>query len=310
MSREVPVIRILSITRSDIAPTQHPQDTVVDWKSRNSSRLPYTELWWVPSLLFSTVVVSHTMSLPLLVPTSTFRPRTAVDIRVGKFHVIQLLIHLRHRDWTWYQENAEDITEECLELLQEKVLPRMVGDELEAYYHAKHPGVLPPLEEELGSKVGSKNKKGSKKQQGKGKKGGVSAAAAAASTKKRKGKAQGEDDEKEKPEKDVYFSFGDTIQLSYRREPALPYKTIFFKNQLREDDTVAKSKKLFSSNNSRFRDYLRLSHRLLIWISKADSDQKTNPDPKDVGFYRPEMIPISSLFRQPADLELEDDDED
>ncbi|KAG7365564.1 hypothetical protein IV203_038768 [Nitzschia inconspicua] len=266
---------------------------------------------------------------------STFRPRTLIDMRVGKFHTVQLLVHIRQQDWKWYQENAVEITEEFQELMQERVLPRMVGTELEDYYRTKHTGVLPPLEEELGDNsssskvVASKNNKlggGGKKREtttstkGRGKNvskgagGTVSSTskATAKNSKKRKGISllqllqDNNDGSGKKPEKDVYFSFGDIIQLSYRKEPALSYKTIFFQKSQQDDP----SKKKSIMNTTSFRDYHRLSHRLLIWISKLDPDQKTNPDPKGVGFYRPELIPISNLFRPPAELDLDDDDDD
>ncbi|KAG7345893.1 hypothetical protein IV203_004960 [Nitzschia inconspicua] len=264
---------------------------------------------------------------------STFRPRTLIDMRVGKFHTVQLLVHIRQQDWRWYQENAVEITEEFQELMQERVLPRMVGTELEDFYRTKHPGVLPPLEEELGGNnnnnssskvVASKNNKlggGGKKREttsnkGRGKKGSKggggtvtssTSKAIAKNSKKRKGYSLLQLLQDNKPEKDVYFSFGDIIQLSYRKEPALSYKTIFFQSQ---QDDPSKKKSTTTMNTTSFRDYHRLSHRLLIWISKLDPDQKTNPDPKGVGFYRPELIPISNLFRPPAELDLDDDDDD
>jgi hypothetical protein len=254
-------------------------------------------------------MTSHTTPL-LLDPSLPHRPRTSIDVQVGKFHVLQVLIHIRKRDWKWYQDHAQDITEEFQELLQERVLPRMVGNEIEDFLRSKYPNVLPPPEED---KVASKNKKGGNKKReiataGKGK--GKKAAAPNATfknPKKRKGIV--DDDGSEKAEKDVYFSFGDIIQLSYRREPAMSYKTIFFEKK----NPHAKAKegsKTSAATKTPFRDYRRLSHRLLIWISKLDPDQKTNPDLQGIGFYRPEMIPISSLFRQPADLDLDDDDND
>jgi hypothetical protein len=237
---------------------------------------------------------------------------------VGKFHVLQLLIHLRKRDWKWYQENAQSISEEFQELLQERVLPRMVGNELEEYLHAKHPGVLVPLLEQEYSvgKVVAKNNKMKKQdttvgsKSGRGKeagKGGTLATAKPRSnknSKKRKAYMQIEESN-EKPEKGVYFSFGDIIQLSYRREPALSYTTLF----LSSNHVGVINKSSDTRNNNPFTNYRKISCRLLIWVSKLDQDQKTNPDPEGVGFYRPEMIPIPNLFRQPAELALDEKDD-
>jgi hypothetical protein len=235
-----------------------------------------------------------------------------MDVRVGKFHVLQLLIHLRKRDWKWYQTNAQGISEEFQELLQERVLPRMVGKELEEFVRAKHPGVFAPLPEQeyTNSKVTAKYKvkkqdKASGSHIGRVKaegKGGTTVVAKPRSNKNSKiRKASMEIVESlEKPEKSVCFSFGDIIQLSYRREPAFSYTTVFFPSNQAGDINNS----IPSRNNIPFTNYRKLSCRLLIWVSKLDQEQKTNPDPEGVGFYRPEMIPIPNLFRRPAELDL------
>ena len=65
-----------------------------------------------------------------------------------------------------------------------------------------------------------------------------------------------------------------------------------------------------SSSSSKFYDHDKLSKQVLIWISQVDPAQKTNPDPVGVGFYRPEMLPVSSLFRRPEESSDDDDDDD
>jgi hypothetical protein len=232
---------------------------------------------------------------------------------VGKFHVLQVLIHLRKRDWTWYQANAQSISEEFQELLQERVLPRMVGKELEEFVRAKHPGVLqPPPEQEYsdGKQLGKKNEKASGSNNGRGNEAGTGGTTATAkprakkTRKSRKAPMQTQPS-MEKPEKSVYFSFGDIIQLSYRQEPAVSYVTLFYPTSQACHINASTS----TGENSPFTNYRKLSCRLLVWLSKLDHELKTNPDPEGVGFYRPEMIPISNLFRQPAELDLDEIDD-
>ena len=93
-----------------------------------------------------------------------YRPRQSLDIKVGKFHMLEALIQVRPADWEYFQQHRDDVQEELLELLQERVLPRMFGKELEAFYRAKHPGVLPPLDHEYyGDEAVPATKRGKKK---------------------------------------------------------------------------------------------------------------------------------------------------
>jgi hypothetical protein len=212
------------------------------------------------------------------------RPRACLEFRVGKSHLVEVLLHLRRADWDWYQSNEQDISEELLELMEQSVIPRMFGEEIERYHAKRNPNLFPPEK----STVGSKNKKTKNHHPN-----------TANKRKPRKGSKtqlpvqQPVVEEEKKPDKDVYFSFGEILQLAYRRQPLSSNRgrTIFFKE-----------------GNTGFHNLPKLPDRLLIWCSKiVDPQNKTNPDPAGVGFYRPEMIPIASLFREPKD-EADDDD--
>jgi hypothetical protein len=216
------------------------------------------------------------------------RPIAYHELRVGKSHLLEVMLHLRRADWDWFQSHEQDVEEELLELLEESVVPRMFGDLIENYHARRNPKFLPP--DKL--TVGSKNNKSAKNpQKRKPRKGSKNKAAASASPVV----------EEKKPDKDVYFSFGELIQLAFRKQDTSSSssgRTIFYKTKSDNDDTTT----------SLFEDCPKLPHRLLIWISKIDPQNKVNPDPSGVGFYRPEMIPISSLFREPKDEEIDVDD--
>jgi hypothetical protein len=246
------------------------------------------------------------------------RPRRCLDLRVGESHWLQAVVHLRRIDFQWYKENEDEITAELLELLETSIVPRVFGKEIENYHKRNNPGVIP--EDETTSKVGSKNKSHNNNNNSRGgKKRGAGASGAAvskndnrskkkqatAATKGKAGRTNIDDDEennnKKKPEKDVYYSFGELIQLAYQSQEKKSHRTILYKVQETDDDND-------NGSRSNFYDHHKLSREVSIWISQADVDQKTNPDPAGVGFYRPEMLPVSSLFRRP-DESSDDDDE-
>lgn len=227
------------------------------------------------------------------------RPRSSIDIRVGNNHLVETVLQLRRADWEWYIENESEIEHELLELLEESIIPRMFGREIEEQPH-KQKGSSTEKQQQQQQQVGSKNTT----------RGGKKKKKTAKSTKKAS-LSKIIDEHEEKPEKDVYFSFGELIQLAYRRENLLSKSgymtqhTLFYKEEEEEENTGDEQKG--ESITSSFDYFPKLSHRLLIWISKIDPQNKTNPDPPGVGFYRPELIPISDLFRQPKGVVDPDD---
>ena len=194
--------------------------------------------------------------------------RTFMELRVGKSHLVEVLLQVRRADLGWYRSNYNTIQEELFELMQENVLPRMCGEEIENFHRMKHPNLFPP------DIAGSKNASKAKHSKPAGRKKGKKA-------------PPPPEEEKQKPDKEVYYSFGETIQLAYRRQELKSSQgaTIFYK---------AKEK-------GNFLELPKLSHRILIWCSKLDPHNKTNPDQLNVGFHRPELIPIASLFREPKE---------
>ena len=136
------------------------------------------------------------------------RPRVSFELRVGKSHLVEVLLHLRRADWDWYQTNEQDIQEEFLELMEQSVIPRMFGDLVEKYHIERNPNLVPPEK----SAVGSKNKKKTSTtnpnaKQRKSRKGAKSQPIP---------KALVEEEEK-KPDKDVYFSFLESDRPRYSR---------------------------------------------------------------------------------------------
>lgn len=283
------------------------------------------------------------------------RPRSSFDIKVGRFHLLEVTVHLvthrrsaSHRkslrnnklrandntayqdEWDWYEANREEINGEFLELLEASVFSRMFGKELEDFHQKNNPSVLPQECDEFDG-IGSKNKAGgNNKRKRKGN--------TATSKKQSKTKLKGlpaivnkdEDDGDQKPDKDVYFSFGKLIQLAYKKQPIKYDKsswTILFRSNRGDDKSESKNDAANSESKTKspneaasFHDRKKLSSRLLVWISKSDAAAAASSEGRETmvasrrpgeGIYRSEMIPISSLFRKPKELmDLSDDEED
>ena len=223
------------------------------------------------------------------------RPRTALDIRVGSSHVVEVLLHLRRADWTWYRANEKEIEDELMILLESCILSRMFGDEVEAYHRRMNPHLFADE-----SQIGSKNVKNRPKKSVASKKKGRKAKAAAPQV------VQETATELKKQEKEVYFAFGDTLQLAYRKEElpqndrSLGGRTLFCPPD--DENTTIITDCVSDANHHAEYQYLpKLSHRLLIWCSKNDPNNPTNQDAENVGFLRQDMIPIVSLFREPKE---------
>mmetsp|Transcript_5148 Transcript_5148/g.12290 ORF Transcript_5148/g.12290 Transcript_5148/m.12290 type:complete len:283 (-) Transcript_5148:233-1081(-) len=274
------------------------------------------------------------------------RPRSSFDIQVGRFHLLEITVHLvthrrdsSHRtilqrkiggeildddEWDWYDSNKEEINAEFLELLEATVLSRMFGKELVDFHRVKTPSILEQENDDIGG-IASKNKIGSKRKR----KGNAATSRKQMNKTKHKGLAAIADDaQDEKPEKDIYFSFGELIQLAYKKEPIRDdrsSRTILFRTNHEKKDISASLEKSaegnakVSSEAVSFHNRTKLSHRLLVWVSKSDAavsasegglDNKAASRPGE-GIYRSEMIPISSLFRKPKELmDLSDDEDD
>ncbi|CAJ1891387.1 unnamed protein product [Cylindrotheca closterium] len=254
------------------------------------------------------------------------RPRSQIDIRVGSSHIVETLLHLRREDYPWYLANEEEINEEFLELLQESIIPRMFDVELEEYHNQLSPELMPLPEDQVGSKntkslnMAIANQKGRNNRKGRKKK--------ISKTESQQQQAELKQQRtQEKLAKEISYAFGSTIQMAYRLQPlnsksgqAYDQRTLLFpessssslpneSSSLNGDSSTKKGTKNSDAAIAqlRFPCPVKLPQRIVIWISKVDPHDQTNPDPKGVGFYRPEFIPISSLFRKPKDDDSLDD---
>ena len=307
------------------------------------------------------------------------RPRTSFELKVGNYHLLEVTVHLRRRnrnrnrsvgttekteietnetivdndDWDWYNTNRDEVNDELLELLERSIISRMYGIEIEEYHQKFHPTVLPPKNNDI-NQIGSKNK--NKKRKAGGKKTTTSKKKsnnAKTMTKKKKNYASfgknnsnnnddDDDDGDEKPEKDIYFAFGELIELAYKKQSIDKddsySQTILYKKKSNNTDndndnddndeirhdatgpvnnqegtkTATSTTTATATSTTNFYDRQKLSSRLLVWISPTSiagsndvvsAATATATNKLDTIYeYRQEMIPISNLFRKPAEV--------
>lgn len=106
---------------------------------------------------------------------------------------------------------------------------------------------------------------------------------------KAKGKATAQEDDEEdkkKPEKDVYYAFGKTLQLAYRCEDVSKSDSVSFTFRKNSDD-----------GDGILRQLDKLPKRVVAWVFPFDPTKPSEVDPTDGGFPIPERIPIANLFR-------------
>ena len=176
---------------------------------------------------------------------------------------MDVLLHLRRADVEWFQSSPEH-KKELFHLLSQHIIPKECEQEIEQYHDKRDHRRPRP------SEIGEKNKQ-------RGKKGG----------KKRKGAPEPEG--KEKPQREIRHVFGDDMQVTYRAEQM----------KQNESATLIFPKKTDESKPSMFRQLPKLSKRIVLWCYPREIEDSDSP-PTGGGFPRPEMLPISSLFRTPS----------
>lgn len=197
----------------------------------------------------------------------TIGTRTFLELRVGRTHTVNVLLHLRREDVEWFHSSLEEHKQELFRLLSQHIIPNTCEQEIEQY-HDRCNGIYPPVVE-----VGEKNKP-------KGKKGG----------KKRKGAPAEPEAKTEKPKREIRHVFGESLRLTYRVEDTKEHEgvTLLFPKNSKESKGPA----------PKFRQLPELSKRIVLWCyPKSENEDST--ESKGGGFPRPEMVPITSLFRAP-----------
>jgi hypothetical protein len=259
------------------------------------------------------------------------RTRTYLELRVGSRLLVEVVLYIRQTDLAWFNHedrHGKDITEnvtigvnndddddddnhsstqvdhgkDLLAVLETSVLPRMMHQEVEDLYYKPYPKKLkpPPLGAQGIPILTGDNQstKSSKKKQQNSKRGSKRTA-------KNKGKGMVDVDEdiddnttKRTTEKEVFYAFGQSLQLAYKCEDIALHKSksmtlVFPEPNDQPDDDAKKTRQ----GEGILYELDRLPKRIVAWIFPFDPTQPNQPDPTDGGFPIPERIPIAHLIR-------------
>ncbi|GAX19161.1 hypothetical protein FisN_3Lh105 [Fistulifera solaris] len=207
-------------------------------------------------------------------------PRTFLEIKVGQQQCVDVVLHIRRADISWFNEDktpGNSKFNELLKLLEEKVIPRMFDDELEQKRaELNHEKVPPPLGPG-GIPIAEKNEILKKRKRFNRKEAALELQ-----------RLEEEDKKRQKKELDIHYAFTDNMMITYRLHIIKDKRTetlVFFKDE----------------TETSFVPLHKLSRRLLLWCYPNDANgDPTSPDPPGGGFGRTELIPIADLFRNPS----------
>lgn len=205
----------------------------------------------------------------------TFDTRTFLELRVGRTHTVDVLLHLRRSDVKWFHSSADN-KKELFRLLSQHIIFRECEKEIQEFHDVRN-GIRPVVE------VGEKNKPKAKK-----------------GKKRKKGEPAEPSEPKEKPKRDIRHVFGTGIQVTYKTEEVSDKEgaSLIFPKSATNDEKKSNTK----GPAPKFRQLPKLSKRIVLWCyprDEATDDSTVSPAPEGQGFPRPEMVPITSLFREP-----------
>jgi len=190
------------------------------------------------------------------------KTRVSLELIVGTTHTVEVLIHLRRQDTAWFHSVPEH-KQELIVLLGDKILRKQFEKEIIAYRAKRWPKQSHTVE------VGES---------------GVSKKARAKPKRGRDDLCQ--DPTVEKPKRDIMHAFSDNIQVTYRLQEIIPYESATLMVQSHD------------KNDFQFCQLEKLSKRIILWCyPRRESSNLNELDPEDLGFPRPELIPIGSIFR-------------
>jgi hypothetical protein len=252
--------------------------------------------------------------------------RVFLEVRVGPLHSVEVVLHVRAADRAWFESLAVDeaagsgvgpLPVALMHSLEQSILPRWFTDEI-VKDMSKHlerkapPPVLGPGGHAVvigESNVLAQQLKQQQQQAAAGKKktrrrGGAKQAAAAAAAAAELSRVA------ETKKKDVYYAFGETsMQIAYRLQEIATSKQS-------AHPTLVFTESKGGGGKIKMQSLIKLPRRILLWCSPppyptATATNGTSNEESDMGggFYRPEFIPMGSIFRAPRD-EQDDQEED
>mmetsp|Transcript_16323 Transcript_16323/g.24703 ORF Transcript_16323/g.24703 Transcript_16323/m.24703 type:complete len:202 (+) Transcript_16323:153-758(+) len=194
--------------------------------------------------------------------------RTFLEVTVGTTHNLEVILHVRQSDSEWYFSRHDEI----IGLLSSRVIPREFETEI-TDYHKKANGSLQ-------IQVGEKNKSATTNTGRDGKR------------KRKRGNSKTITQQvSEKSHRETRHVFGENIQLSYRLQDIT--------SDVNHSVTISVG---WENEKLAFEHLPKLSKRLVVWCFPfVGHPSDEDVDILDGGFPRPDLIPMSHLFREPPE---------
>ena len=256
---------------------------------------------------------------------NSYTSRTFLEVKVANKWSLHVYILMRHRDLPWFHSDVAYHEEQLLHLIKEFLIPKEFPDlfSVSDIFEDDINGITTTTTENSNNKsnnqnniIGEKNIQQLRKKlkgtaaaytkntkNNRSKKTIVTKSAAQSSKTKTAvafaGKNSSEslnNNSKIRDYKsDVGILFGETLQITYRMENVTNASfTLLYKNE-------SKDEKLAS-----FISLKTLPRSVVLWCYPLDISSPTKPNPDDSGFPRPEMVPITCLFHQRRDEEIQE----
>lgn len=222
-------------------------------------------------------------------------PRTFVELRVGAFQSVEVVIHIRRADMPWFNgagseevvdcdrtkaTNNEMVFNQLLNIIQASILPRMFSDEIEKNYYTcigqapppdLGPGGIPTHVPKSIASDTTKKSYNPKRQR-------ISKVKLAEMKRLEQEAAR----QQRQAEKDIYYATNleNTMQVAYRMEavPKYGHATLLFQQEQPTTSLVSLKK---------------LQRRILLWcypVNESDNQNSLNV----ARTYNHEMVPVST----------------
>ena len=254
--------------------------------------------------------------------SSCYGTRNLVELRVGKNGALQVQLHLRSCDVGWFNENSTGCISQLLSLISKKILPQEFQEELENTAAKKVPSSSvrsTNIETKKRKKASKHNDRGSKEETNANP---YKSKPPAKKSKRfkapKKGNPASSNTTREKDDKksksylstmETKYLFGDSIQITYRVKTIRTSHRATLSIKSHAADQVDGHDR--NRNNTdpctkselgkicRFECLRLLPKLVIVWLYPFDPLNPKQPymDCTD-GFPRPELIPISSLFKE------------
>ncbi|KAL7531425.1 hypothetical protein ACHAWF_003765 [Thalassiosira exigua] len=254
--------------------------------------------------------------------------RTLFELRAGSIHTIEVLLQIRLSDISWWNSDLSSHERELYRLIGRRILPvecravieadrAKVRDAAKLKTTEKKKGEIVIGEANLKKLGKEKGTGGRKRGAGKKAKKGVKTSKKQKTSDKNAANGVGDNVASESKEKKLKllrepgkWIMGKSIQLCYMVEEIENFSSTTLIFRPREDATESDKTAVSDSPGggekggdevplATFRQWKKLPKRLNLWVFKFDPDN----DPSDLslseggGFPRPELLPMSDIFR-------------